>query len=200
MRTGLEAGVRPSASDGLATFGGVRALARYVKIEAVPASGGTIVINEVSRKSFGSASTTRLFFGWGVSCLAHFCTKIDFSDQQRCTLVDSSSAPLGILDQTAHQTRDGVDSEGLFPTTNDVSVMCLRTQVDVRVGEDAPIRPLAEKAWLKETGSLPLGSDPSSSLDPNYDERAASAGGCDAPGHMEGCQVFYIKVFVPLMR
>lgn len=47
VRTGLEAGGRPLSSDGLATFGGVRALARYVKIEAVPASGGTITINEV---------------------------------------------------------------------------------------------------------------------------------------------------------
>lgn len=47
VRTGLEAGGRPLSGDGLATFGGVRALARYVKIEAVPASGGTITINEV---------------------------------------------------------------------------------------------------------------------------------------------------------
>lgn len=55
VRTGLGAGGRPSSSDGLATFGGVRALARYVKIEAVPASGGQIVINEVSWK---------LLFAW----------------------------------------------------------------------------------------------------------------------------------------
>lgn len=47
VRTGLKAGSRPLSSDGLATFGGVRALARYVKVEAVPASGGTITINEV---------------------------------------------------------------------------------------------------------------------------------------------------------
>lgn len=49
VSTGLKAGGRPSTSDGLQTFGGVRALARYVKLEVVPVSGGTVVINEVSR-------------------------------------------------------------------------------------------------------------------------------------------------------
>ncbi|CAN0009638.1 unnamed protein product [Ectocarpus sp. 12 AP-2014] len=48
VRSGLEAGGRPLGSDGLQTFGGVLALARYVKIEAVPSGdGGAIVINEV---------------------------------------------------------------------------------------------------------------------------------------------------------
>ena len=50
VRTGLkaEAGGRPLGNDGLQTFGGVRALARYVKIEAAPAEGGRIDINEAS--------------------------------------------------------------------------------------------------------------------------------------------------------
>ena len=48
VRTGIETGGRPVGSDGLQTFGGVRALARYVKIEVVPASGGSVVINEAS--------------------------------------------------------------------------------------------------------------------------------------------------------
>lgn len=48
VRSGIEAGGRPVGADGLQTFGGVRALARYVKIQAVPASGGSIVINEAS--------------------------------------------------------------------------------------------------------------------------------------------------------
>lgn len=39
---------RPVGSDGLQTFGGVRALARYVKVVAMPAVGGRVVINEVS--------------------------------------------------------------------------------------------------------------------------------------------------------
>lgn len=50
VRTGLEtdpAG-RPLGTDGLQTFGGVRAMARYVKLGVtVPASGGTIAISEV---------------------------------------------------------------------------------------------------------------------------------------------------------
>lgn len=62
------------------------------------------------------------------------------------------------------------------------------------MGEDAPIRPVAEKPWLKETGLLPLGGDTKSSRVPDYDVRAASSGGCDSPGHFEGCHVFYIKV------
>ena len=48
VRSGVEAGGRPLGADGLQTFGGVRALARYVKVEAVPSSGGSIVINEAS--------------------------------------------------------------------------------------------------------------------------------------------------------
>lgn len=57
---GIGAGGRPLGADGLQTFGGVRALARYVKIEAVPASGGgSIVVNEASlavRARGGTAS------------------------------------------------------------------------------------------------------------------------------------------------
>ncbi|CAM9212730.1 unnamed protein product, partial [Laminaria digitata] len=111
VRTGIEAGGRPLGSDGLQTFGGVRALARYVKIQAVPASGGSIVISE-----------------------ARF-----------------------------------------------------------RVGDIAPVRPVAEKKWLKPTGPLPLGSDPSTSRDPNWDIRTPSDGGCDSPTHFEGCHVYYMK-------
>eukprot|EP00904_Undaria_pinnatifida_P008254 jgi/Undpi1/4559/HiC_scaffold_18.g07913.m1 len=48
VREGINAGGRPVGSDGLQTFGGVRALARYVKIEAVPIPGGVIGVNEAS--------------------------------------------------------------------------------------------------------------------------------------------------------
>lgn len=48
VREGITADDRPVGGDGLQTFGGVRALARYVKIEAVPASGGSVGINEAS--------------------------------------------------------------------------------------------------------------------------------------------------------
>lgn len=50
VRTGIGAGGRPVGSDGFQTFGGVRALARYVKIEVRPPIGGNIVINEASRQ------------------------------------------------------------------------------------------------------------------------------------------------------
>ena len=56
VREGIAADDRPVGSDGLQTFGGVRALARYVKIEAVPATGGTIGINEASLLD-GNAAT-----------------------------------------------------------------------------------------------------------------------------------------------
>lgn len=56
------------------------------------------------------------------------------------------------------------------------------------------MRPVAEKKWLKSTGPLPLGSDPSTSQDPNYDIRSPSDGGCDSPSHFEGCHVYYMKV------
>ncbi|CAM9500688.1 unnamed protein product [Scytosiphon promiscuus] len=103
---------RPLGSDGLQTFGAVRALARYVKIEVVvPTSGsGKVVISEM----------------------------------------------------------------------------------EFRVGEDAPARPVDEKAWLKPTGKLPSGN-PSSSGDPYYDIREPEDGGCDSPIHFEGCHIFYIK-------
>lgn len=48
VRLGIEAGGRTPNSDGLQTFGGMLAVARYVKIEVVPSSGGSIVINEVN--------------------------------------------------------------------------------------------------------------------------------------------------------
>lgn len=44
---GMTAGVRDSALEGLQTFGGVRTLARYIKIEGVPGSGGEFSISEV---------------------------------------------------------------------------------------------------------------------------------------------------------
>lgn len=67
-------------------------------------------------------------------------------------------------------------------------------QVELRVGIDAPARPVTEKKWLKDMGMLPMGGDVSSSGDPNFDSRAASAGGCDSPTHFEGCHIYYIKV------
>ena len=45
--SGVSAGTRDSSLEGLQTFGGVRALARYVKIEGVPGSGGEFSISEV---------------------------------------------------------------------------------------------------------------------------------------------------------
>lgn len=54
VKAGIETGGRPSGSDGLQTFGGVRALARFVKIEALPASGGVITINEARTIPFCS--------------------------------------------------------------------------------------------------------------------------------------------------
>lgn len=62
------------------------------------------------------------------------------------------------------------------------------------MGVTAPARPVAEKAWLKPTGRLPLGNDPGSSFVPMYDVREAAAGGCDSPAHFGGCHVYYIKV------
>lgn len=75
-----------------------------------------------------------------------------------------------------------------------LTLMPTPSQVEFRVGDSAPVRPVAEKAWLKPTGSLPLGSDPSTSRDPNFDLRTAADGGCDSPAHFEGCHVYYIKV------
>lgn len=66
--------------------------------------------------------------------------------------------------------------------------------MEFRVGKDAPAYPVAENPWLKNTGMLPLGADPGSSADPNYDVRAPGDGGCDSPSHFEGCHVYYIKV------
>lgn len=52
VRTGNDAGGRPVGSDGLQTFGGVRALARYVKIEVTAPSGGNVVISQASNPVF----------------------------------------------------------------------------------------------------------------------------------------------------
>ncbi|CAM9499220.1 unnamed protein product [Ectocarpus sp. 4 AP-2014] len=114
VRTGLEADPagRPLGTDGLQTFGGVRAMARYVKLGVtVPTSGGTIAISEV----------------------------------------------------------------------------------ELRVGEDVPARPVAEKAWLKTTGPLPRAVNTGGSRDPSFDIRLPEDGGCDPPIHFDGCHVFYIK-------
>ena len=58
-RAGVEAGGRPLGADGLQTFGGMRALARYVKIEVVPANEGSVVINEASVvfRAWGTVAT-----------------------------------------------------------------------------------------------------------------------------------------------
>ncbi|CAN0223077.1 unnamed protein product, partial [Pylaiella littoralis] len=117
VKSGIEAGGRPLGSHGLQTFGGMRTLARYVKIVAMPSSGGKIGINEASNMQ----------------------------------------------------------------------------SVELRVGIDAPARPVTEKKWLKDMGMLPMGGDVSSSGDPKFDSRAASAGGCDSPTHFEGCHIYYIK-------
>lgn len=45
--SGETAGPRDASIQGLQTFGGVRKLARYVKIEGVPGSGGEFSISEV---------------------------------------------------------------------------------------------------------------------------------------------------------
>ena len=55
-----------------------------------------------------------------------------------------------------------------------------------------PKRPVDEKAWLKETGMLPLGTNDGRTA--HYDARASSDGGCDAPEHFEGCHAYYVKV------
>lgn len=78
--------------------------------------------------------------------------------------------------------------------SHDVHDSTVFFQVELRVGEYAPIRPVAEKAWLKETGPLSQGGNPSTSGDPKYEQRSSEYGGCDTPGHLEGCHVFYIKV------
>ena len=59
VRAGVEAGGRPLGADGLQTFGGMRALARYVKIEVVPANEGSVVINEASVvfRAWGTVAT-----------------------------------------------------------------------------------------------------------------------------------------------
>ena len=62
------------------------------------------------------------------------------------------------------------------------------------MGDDTPIRPVAEKAWLKPTGGLPLGYNWSSDRKLSYDSRVAADGGCDSPAHFEGCQAYYMKV------
>lgn len=67
-------------------------------------------------------------------------------------------------------------------------------QVEFRVNQDAPTRPVPVKLWLKQTGKLPLGGHNSNSGSPSYDDRAASYGGCDSPGHLAGCQIIYVKV------
>lgn len=74
------------------------------------------------------------------------------------------------------------------------SLVVASYQVDFRVGETAPARPVAEKAWLKPTGMLPLGKDPGSSFVVMHDARDAAVGGCDSPAHFDGCHVYYIKV------
>lgn len=59
VKTGIEAGGRPIGGDGLQTFGAVRALARYIKIEVVPASSGAVTISE-ARKNYRVYNTADL--------------------------------------------------------------------------------------------------------------------------------------------
>ncbi|CAN0010264.1 unnamed protein product, partial [Ectocarpus fasciculatus] len=67
------------------------------------------------------------------------------------------------------------------------------SEVEFRVGEDVPARPVAEKAWLKTTGPLPIATNSGSGFYPSYDMRLPEDGGCDPPIHFDGCHVFYIK-------
>lgn len=57
VRTGIEAGGRPAGSDGLQTFGGMRAVARYVKIVATPVAGGMISFKEARHTTIIIANT-----------------------------------------------------------------------------------------------------------------------------------------------
>ena len=67
VRAGVEAGGRPVGSDGLQTFGGIRALARYVKIGVIPPSGGGIVINEASvGQHLGQLKSIHMFSTIGI--------------------------------------------------------------------------------------------------------------------------------------
>lgn len=77
-----------------------------------------------------------------------------------------------------------------------ISCSCVRPlpQVEFRVGDDAPTRPVEEKKWLKPTGPLPLAYNYDSNRELNYDIRSAELGGCDSPSHFEGCQAYYVKV------
>lgn len=60
---GATAGQRAdSTGTGLQTFGGVRALARYIMVEAVPASGGSIAMSEVR-----SGAESGIWRGWGLA-------------------------------------------------------------------------------------------------------------------------------------
>lgn len=50
--SGATAGPRDASLEGLQTFGGMRTLARYVKIEGIPGSGGEFSISEVCAVSW----------------------------------------------------------------------------------------------------------------------------------------------------
>ena len=80
VRSGVEAGGRPPSSDGFQTFGAMLAVARYVKIEAVPARGGSIVINEVSQRHSSPCGTIDRAQKWLPSA-SEWC-RIGFSTTQ----------------------------------------------------------------------------------------------------------------------
>ena len=87
VREGIVAGGRPVGSDGLQTFGGVRALARYVKIEVVPSSGESIIINEASRKR-DAASGDIIYKKQHLLKIVSFCLVM-----MRCTYQNFETAP-----------------------------------------------------------------------------------------------------------
>ena len=62
------------------------------------------------------------------------------------------------------------------------------------MGVEAPARPVAEKKWLQPTGPLPRAGKYAITVEPDFDSRSASDGGCDSPNHFDGCRVIFIKV------
>ena len=74
VRANIGAGGRPVGSDGLQTFGGVRALARYVKIEVTSSIGGTIGITEASTRPPTSLfeMTSGLYAGYYTNLILFF--------------------------------------------------------------------------------------------------------------------------------
>ncbi len=208
IKSGLEAGGRPVGDDGLQTYGGLLALARYVKIQVVPAIGGKIGLNEVRRRDDDEdddvvdperlRGSCGIFasLAWNFQLQAALCTRNPANTYVRrhrkcprtCSACHEACPPYVVPCWQSYVCRHSTS----LSLTGDTSL----PQVELRVGDDAPARPVSEKKWLKETGMLPLAGDPSTSSYPNFDNRAVADGGCDSPTHFEGCHVYYIKVLL----